>query len=364
MMVVAVMLVGHSAFGQVIRISKEASVAASQDVRLGDVATITGTDAKTAEQLANLVILPNLRESRNVRAESVLMAVIAQTGPGQLADRLNVTGAANCEVKIESPAAKAPVVEPKVVVRTDVAPVVVAVRGGAAVKSDTPVKEASSETLAKLISTKLAELLRVGEEDLRINFTSSHPLLDSPAPAGKAFVLKPLTRSFVGSVQFEVQYVEGSRILQRFNVQVQVFKRERVLIATSELSKGDVVLRSHFRIDDAWLDRQMPTLFNDEKKVVGMEAVRSVSAGSMLDQRDFRPMEMVGRGEAITVFFVQGNLRVQMDGVAMQSGKLHEAIQVKKNSTNETYQATLIGKRLAVVGSVSDQLEKQLREIR
>ena len=97
------MLLANSVIAQTIRISSQATVAERQDVRLGDLATITNTDSRTAEHLANLVILPQLRESRAVRAESILMAVIAQVGAGPLADRLQIPGSAHCQIKIETP---------------------------------------------------------------------------------------------------------------------------------------------------------------------------------------------------------------------------------------------------------------------
>src|ERR1035437_4337841 len=100
--VAGVVLMAGSAFGQVIRMQKEIAVDVHQDVRLGDVAKVSGTDGKTAESLANLVILPDLRESRTLRAEAVLTAVIAQIGPGALADHLQVSGSATCDVKIET----------------------------------------------------------------------------------------------------------------------------------------------------------------------------------------------------------------------------------------------------------------------
>jgi len=371
MMVVGVVMVGSSVFGQVIRVSKEAVVGVGQDVRLGDLAVITGVDGRVGEGLADLVILPRLREGRSVRAESILMAVVAQVGAGELAGRLQVSGAASCEVRVEVAKKPAPsqARSQKPEEKNDEIRMTNDESNSNVQMSETSGGEqevvAKSESLAKMIEGRVAEELRDGVVDIRVSFKSVHPMLDSAAPAGKVFVLKPLSRNFVGSVQFEVQLVEDSRILQRFYVQVQVLKRESVLIATKALAKGEVVLESHVRPGEAWLDRQLSTLFDDKKQVVGKEVrMRTVAAGEMLDHRDFRPVEMVGRGEAVTVLFKRGGLQTQMEGVAVQSGKLHDSIQVRNAATNVTYQAKLIGKRLAVVGTIDNEIEQELLEVR
>src|SRR5689334_7231276 len=79
---------------QVIRVKPQVTADPAQNIRLGDVATVTGTDAKTGESLLNMIIVPGITEARALRAEAILMAVISQIGPGKLADNLQVEGAA------------------------------------------------------------------------------------------------------------------------------------------------------------------------------------------------------------------------------------------------------------------------------
>ena len=109
----------------------------------------------------------------------------------------------------------------------------------------------------------------------------------------------------------------------------------------------------------------MPTLFGNGADVIGLESQRELSAGSMLDQRDFKPVLLANNGDAITVMFVAGTLKVQMTGRAQASGKLHDMITVRNDGTGQEYQATLIGKSLAVIGPTPDDAtEKRLRETR
>ncbi len=66
----------------------------------------------------------------------------------------------------------------------------------------------------------------------------------------------------------------------------------------------------------------------------------------------------------ITVYFISGSLKVQMNARAMKNGKLHEQISVKNENTQQTYEAVLIGKNLAVVGgNLTSAQEAKLREM-
>jgi flagella basal body P-ring formation protein FlgA len=212
---------------------------------------------------------------------------------------------------------------------------------------------------------RIQEDLNVPADDLRISFDTANLLLDQQPPVGRRWVFRPLSRNLLGTIQMEAQLMEGARVVQKLNLQLQVFKRQRVLVAAAAIPRGEVVTQSHFRIDDIWLDRSMPTLLLSEKDVVGLEAVRDVAAGGNLDLRDFKPVVMASRGDVVNVIFLHGNMKVQTKGRAVAEGKLHDSIQIKNEASNEVYEATLIGKRLAVVGGpLSETQERKLRENR
>jgi flagella basal body P-ring formation protein FlgA len=173
-----------------------------------------------------------------------------------------------------------------------------------------------------------------------------------------------MSRTILGTVQFESQLLEGSRIVEKLTVQARIERRQKVVIAIGRLERGDIVTAKNVRLDEAWLDRTMPSLFATDKDVVGLEAQRSIDVGSMLDQRDFKSALMASKNDAITVIYLSGALKVQMRGRAMEDGKLHDQIAVRNELTGERYQVVLIGKRLAVVGGTLDAAEEQkLREI-
>ena len=89
------------AFAQLVRVHATATVEKGQDVRLGDLATVTGAegDHHTAELLANTVVLAGVTTTEKVDTDAILLALVSQHGAA-LTNRLAVEGAATCEVTV------------------------------------------------------------------------------------------------------------------------------------------------------------------------------------------------------------------------------------------------------------------------
>jgi flagella basal body P-ring formation protein FlgA len=371
-------LIASTAFGQVIRLESQAVVVRGQDVRLGNVATIKGVDEKTGASLAEMVIMSGVETNKKISAESVLMAIASQLGQGGITDQLQVSGAAEVEIVVSSDgtapvevkqAAPAAVVCAAPAAAADAEQTVVTANVDGATPSTSP--PATTQTLSQIIMDNVGQESGLGAEDYRVMFDTVNSLLDQNISTGK-WQVRAMTRTMVGTIPFSAELVDGPRVLQRLIVQTRVEKRVVALCAASELPSGTVITKEHLQTQEEWLDRDIPTLFTNEKDILGLEAQREIVAGSMLDQRDFKPAVMAERGDSVTVIFLSGSLKVQMCGRAMANGKLHDLITVESETpgengqvTKQDYQVKLIGKCLAVVGdTLSEAEEKKLRETR
>ena len=221
---VAGVLSASCAFGQVIRLSEKAVVEPGQDVRLGNIATVTGVDAQTAASLADTVILPSVDSGHKVRAESVLMAVVAQLGASGLATQLQLSGAAECEIVIATPAGPgaATAVSPAVAAASIVPIVAVPEPASPSVITASVVGNANSlasqetSTLAKLITARLEHELSAGPGELVVSFETLNPLLDQAVQAGEKWEFQPLTRTFLGTVQWHAELVKTREYSSNF----------------------------------------------------------------------------------------------------------------------------------------------------
>src|SRR4029079_9107474 len=117
-------------------------------------------------------------------------------------------------------------------------------------------------------------------------------------------------------------------------------------VATIKIGRGDIVAANAVRMERVLLDRRMTTLYGSEKEVVGLEAVRDVEIGGMLDNRDFHPAYLTHKNDLITVVYQSGSLSIQMRGRAMADARLHDPVQIRNESTHEVYSATVIGKNI------------------
>jgi flagella basal body P-ring formation protein FlgA len=220
----------------------------------------------------------------------------------------------------------------------------------------------TDETLRNVIVNKVLKDLGATEEDVRVEFNTTSPLVDAPVAAGQRWLVRPLTRTILGTVQFEAQLAEGTKVVQRVNVGTEVKRRQRVLVATGKIERGEVVTGEMIRFEDVWMDRNVPTLLAAEKEVIGLEAQRDVGVGAQMDARDFKPLLMAHKGDVVTVIYAAGSLEVQVRGRALTDGKFHDAIEVRNESTGEKYTAVMVKKGLGVAGAMSAEQEKRIRE--
>lgn len=367
-----ILLAATSTQAQTIRLRDQAKVdvEAGGTVELGYIATIEGTTPTLAETLAKTILIKKFPGEGKVRAEEVLCAILAQSNDPSLAARLKVSGAAECVVSGQATSATttsentipATGIQANRAVTADVEKPVVT----AAVMNIKPESKTTSapQGLRGLLEQAVLTELGVKADDVRITFETITPWLNQKAPAGQHWMFRPLTRGYLGTVQWEAQLLQGSKIISRQIVQAQVLQRVDALISVGAIQKGKVLTAADLTTEERWLDRKMTTLVFKASDMVGQEALRGVSAGSLIDQRDFRPVEYVGRNETVTVFFVAGGLRIKNSARALESGKLHDRITLRNENTGEKFEATIIGKRLLAVGAIDDKTEQQLREIK
>ena len=364
-MAAAIAVVCQIASGETIRLKSSAVVEPHQDVRLGDIATISGgSGEKASAELADMVILAGVEKPSKLKAETVLMAVIAQRGIGGPGGSLQIAGSATCDVTFESNANKA------VSVIKPVMPAAGSVTGANALAGKAPATAPASTmpatapaegTLADVIRARI--LQEVPAEEMVLSFESISPLLDHPVAAGRKWLCRPLTKSLIGTVQFEAKLVEGARTIEQLNIMTTIKRVQPVVVSLKRIQRGEVITSDAVRVEQMALDRKMTSLFTSDKDVIGLEAQHELEVGTMLELKEFKPAMMAHRNEPVTVYYVAGTLTVQIHGRATGDAKLHERVQIRNESTQELYDATMIARNVAVAGgTLTAEQEAKIRE--
>ena len=360
--------------GGVVRLQAKATVEDTA-VRLGDIATLSGM-GKDAEKLAEIVIVETLpKDGARVKAEQVLFAIASVRGTQASAD-LQISGSAECVVTHKGDAAVLPIrteadggVGTTVVGETPKASsnrtiaTTDSPQSTPATTQITPKGVPAANTLGQLITQRVSSDLEIPTGELRVDFDTISPWLDSPVTAGQRWQFRSLSRS-LGTVQWDAQLMEGTKVVARQMVMAKVTRRQTVVTATGTIGRGDIIAAKDLKEEEVWMDCKLPTLAAKISDVAGLEALRPITAGSQLDTRDVKAAEMAGRGDAVTVYAVSGNLVIKGTARAMENGKLHDSIRVRNDATSDTYQVTLIGKRVATVGPAVDaETEQKLKEM-
>jgi flagella basal body P-ring formation protein FlgA len=111
--------------------------------------------------------------------------------------------------------------------------------------------------------------------------------------------------------------------------------------ASRTLLPGDTV-----RIDD--VEAKTPLRSGADnvpttRDVVGLEIKRRVYSGRPLTTRDIGPRSAVKANTPVAVFWSVGALSLQLDGRALETGAIGDAIRVLNPATSRTIRATVVG---------------------
>ncbi|CAN5417055.1 hypothetical protein BH10PSE15_BH10PSE15_10060 [soil metagenome] len=76
---------------------------------------------------------------------------------------------------------------------------------------------------------------------------------------------------------------------------------------------------------------------------VGKEATRPLSAGSPVRPSDTLPVQLVRRGEPVSILVISGALTISAPGRALSGGGMGEAVRVFSNATGRTLDVVVSG---------------------
>ncbi len=252
------------ATAQVIRLEKSAIVEPGQDVRLGNIATIESADPRTNSALANTIILPAVQGPHKIAADSILMAIVAQLGAGGVSNSLQMSGADACEVTFTPPTPAVMPIVTEIVPEQPAAPesnspsVITASVISSSIPAAIKPEIIKNQTLSDFITAELATDLNLPTDQFRVEFDNENILLDQALPAGSRWQVRPLTRTFLGTVPFSAELIQGTHVTKRATIQAHVEKKSKVLVAAKQIHGGDIITSDCYQIQELWLDQNLP----------------------------------------------------------------------------------------------------------
>lgn len=107
------------------------------------------------------------------------------------------------------------------------------------------------------------------------------------------------------------------------------------------------------QVEMAWVPRERLTddAMLDPIRLQGMEARRRLAADRPVRMRDLRPVNLVRRGETVTLTFKRGGLELRAFARALEDGVEGEFIRLANLDTDQTIRALVVGRKQALAGA-------------
>lgn len=129
----------------------------------------------------------------------------------------------------------------------------------------------------------------------------------------------------------------------RFFVSVQAERYTEALVATTTISRGDLLGPDNIGIREENVYDLRSGWIGDPAVVLGKVATRSISADQLILQNAFETEKVVKRGDRVRIQAKIGGLVVSAVGEALGTGALGESIRVRNAKTNKILQARVAG---------------------
>ncbi len=198
-------------------------------------------------------------------------------------------------------------------------------------------------TLEQVITDQISTRLRKYGGRPHLRFSPNVKSMLSLARPEYDFRIHLRSEERLGPCSLEVDILQGGKITQTVPMVVEVSLSVPVLMASRPINRGAVIRSTDVELHESdffHLDRIGLT---ETGMVVGQQARRFVRAGEILYLKDVRNCPLVKTGDVVTVWSEVGGLKIKTAGKAMEAGSYGDSIAVKNESSNQTFQAVVMG---------------------
>ena len=326
--VVAACLAGHALGQDVIQLRQTVRLAKDQAITLGVVAELSGPDAQAWKDLA-IAKDPFTSAAKpedetawgQVSLDDVREAL--EHAPGVRWEKIILRGS-TCDigrVVPEKPKKAAPAADP------------------------TPSVAPDGPTVRILATTRLATLLEVSEDDLRVEFMDQDAkLLDTPT-TGRIVELQPIAKS--DRMAMSVRVYEGEKIVADGSFRAKVQVRRDVLVTRDTLSRGDVLTRENTQVESRWIGATETVSAADV--AIGQTTKGKLRPGQMVTPQDIQPAVVVHKGDLVSVDCLSGSIVLRRTMRALDTARDGETIDLQALTGKNVARARMNGVGRAVM---------------
>lgn len=132
-------------------------------------------------------------------------------------------------------------------------------------------------------------------------------------------------------------------------VPVQIQLMTSIVSVNRVVYAGEVITEDDLVYERADKNRLYDGYYKEKNDVIGLAALRAISAGSPLTKKNLKQMPVVKRNQTITLTLRKGAIEIEMIGIARSDGYVDGMIKVLNPSSKKIVDAVVTGKDRAEI---------------
>ncbi|MDD5214429.1 MAG: flagellar basal body P-ring formation chaperone FlgA [Methylococcales bacterium] len=132
-------------------------------------------------------------------------------------------------------------------------------------------------------------------------------------------------------------------------VSVSIAPFDYVVILTQPLQRGEMATQQFFTVTRKDVSSLRGNYLTNVNSVLNKTAARTLTAGSVVLQKDFIEPQLVKRGDNVAITANTSGIAIKMNGIAQSDGTRGQMIRVKNQNSNRVINAIVIDAGLVSV---------------
>ena len=138
-------------------------------------------------------------------------------------------------------------------------------------------------------------------------------------------------------------YLEANHTLSKSNVE----QSEYVIVTATNIIRGQVITRNLISKTLQPKKQIRAQTLSTFEEAIGLEATRTIRAGTPLSVSDVTAADLVRKGEKVTLVLTRGVLTITVDTIAMEDGKIGEQVELTNTESGKVIRGIVSGRHQA-----------------
>lgn len=206
--------------------------------------------------------------------------------------------------------------------------------------------------IAAAASELLIKRLNVAEDKRELDLIDFSG--DRNAPVGDIKLLAELPYGVrkSGPTIVNVTVSADGRIYEKISLKYNVKVYEDIIIAAKPIASREALTPDNLAYQRTNVARLTGSYYTDINKIIGLNAKRTIAAGTLISDTFLEKPILVKRGSTVTILAYSGDMAISAAGEALQDGTEGQLIRIRNTSSKRIVAAKVVGEGLAQITTI------------